>query len=751
MHNRVSTGTHDLDQLSVPGAPSAASDPLLNCAVCSSAGDCEAGCPRLSVEDVPAAPPADALAGGSRQRGWLAWVFALCCDACAKATRFRLAGRSDNSTPTMHMYAGAANDKVQAAEAPGMPQDKDTLQDDCTASLTCANDRAYKRIWLDVNVMMAFVCRHGVPVRGAVCYSNRPETFLPYRILLEYLLMQYIIMFIMFDNGCRLSVSFIAQFAEGMGANLPIMLVGWMHARGHIERCRLQFSGLYHRLLGRTVGETTETFWAKFLNWEITRKMSRARRHDFLECVIKRIADDIEARMPEMLFSSWTVVHKKLAVCKAKVATILGEAASLNVDQAELERCTLEYVAQHKKPGGGTAGLPWEAELVKQYELAKVGVAPETALSRALIHGTGSLYNSAAARKRAESLIVKIESGSGRSIDVFSRDSWMAEHGEPATAALTASLLEEAKENVCVHSHAVTIAQEVENDRDGYVTPAQRRRMRGKHNRQPTDDMAPRVLLLTLCYVRSAIRSARRLLSKALVRYDVCALAHDETKALVLSPTQRERIMTCGQLPWEVDGSVGSAARNSLYRRWHDATNDLERTVEEYEKLKPKEAVRALNCYRATLRVIRTECVRLENELTAPTADATAAWAAKQSMLSAKLYLLRRHEMRVTSLQQRAGRVWAHGRRAVGLHVAAVPGITGVAAFLATVAAADAADAAVVAAASGAEVGVGGPSADNDSDADEDADEDFEIEVCADAEGAGACEAGASAADFVTD
>jgi hypothetical protein len=422
----VSTGTHDLDQLDVPGAPSATTDPLIDCAACSCFGDCEPGCPRLSVKDELAAPPADAHADGSAPRRWLAWVLALCCDACAKATRYMLAGRSDNNEPVLKFYAGEANDAVQKAEAPGMPQDKDTLQDHCTALLSCANDRTCKQPWLDVHVMMAFVCRHGLAVRGAVCYSNRPETFLPYRILLNYILMHYIIQFILFDNGCRLSVSFLAEFSEGLGANLPLMLVGWMHARGHIERCRLKFSGLYHQLLGCTVGETTETLWSKFLNWEITRKMSRARRHDFLECVLKRIADDMSERMPEMLFSSWVVVHKKLAECKAKTAGILTEAASLNLSRAELTTSTQKYV-QERLDGNGTGGLIWEAELVKQYTLAKVGISPESPLSCALTHGTGSLYTTADARKRAEKLIMKIERP--RTIDVFSRDSWLATNG----------------------------------------------------------------------------------------------------------------------------------------------------------------------------------------------------------------------------------------------------------------------------------------------------------------------------------
>jgi hypothetical protein len=211
------------------------------------------------------------------------------------------------------------------------------------------------------------------------------------------------------------------------------------------------------------------------------------------------------------------------------------------------------------------------------------------------------------------------------------------------------------------------------------------------------------------------------------VRYDVCARAEDETGALVLTGQQREQIMADPPvLPWALDGDLCSAAWNSLYRRWHDATNDLERTVEEYEKLKPKEAVRALNCYRATLRVIRAECTRLEEVLAAPADDPTAAWAAEHSMLSAKLYLLRRHEKRVTSLLQRAGRLWARGRSAVSSHNSVVPGITGVAEFLAGVAVADAADAAVVAAAGDAAAGIAGLSVDNDSDADEDADVDDE-------------------------
>jgi hypothetical protein len=469
---RVSSATHDLDQLEVPGAPSATTDPLLNCAVCSSCGDCEPGCPRLSVKDEPAAPP-EVLAGGSAPSGWLARVLALCCDGCAKATRFRLAGRSDNSKPALNLYAGAANEEVQKAEAPGAPQDEETLQDHCTATLTCANDRASKRSWLDVVVMMAFVCRHGMPVRGAVCYSNRPETFLPYRILLKFLLAHYIIMFIMFDNGCRLGVSFMQQFADGLGGNVPLMLVGWMHARGHVERCRLRFSGLYHKLLGRTVGETTETLWSKFLNWEITRKMSRARRHDFLECVLKRIADGMEERMPEMLFSSWAGVHKKLAVCRKKVADIEAEAESLNMSVAELTAGTLEYV-QAQRDGGATSGLIWEAELVKQYTLAKVGVSPETPLSLALTHGTGTAYSTAAARKRAEKLIMKIERP--RTIDVFSRDTWLATEGARATAALTASLLQDAKDNVYVRLYALTIAKEIDNDRAGCVAPAECRR-----------------------------------------------------------------------------------------------------------------------------------------------------------------------------------------------------------------------------------------------------------------------------------
>lgn len=208
------------------------------------------------------------------------------------------------------------------------------------------------------------------------------------------------------------------------------------------------------------------------------------------------------------------------------------------------------------------------------------------------------------------------------------------------------------------------------------------------------------------------------------MRYNVCALAADEDGALVLTAAEQEQIMKHGKVPWEMDGSVRSAAWNSLYRRWHDATNDLDRTLEEYEKLKPKEAVRALCCYRATLRVIRAELARMETALAAPAENPTAAWAAEQSMLSSKLFILRRHETRVTSLQRRAGQLWARGRSAVGTNVAAVPGITGVAEFLATVALADAADAAVVGAAGGAAAGLVGPPVDNDSDADEDADVD---------------------------
>lgn len=206
----------------------------------------------------------------------------------------------------------------------------------------------------------------------------------------------------------------------------------------------------------------------------------------------------------------------------------------------------------------------------------------------------------------------------------------------------------------------------------------------------------------------------------------------DESGAGRLNADQRAQIVETGAVPWAVGhATCTSRARHSLYRRWHNVINDLHRTVEEHDYLKPQEAQRALHYYRAVLRVIRSACSTMQAELEADVTEPYHEWAAARSMLLAKLHVLREHERRCCDLQRRAGALWAYGRPARG-RSKAVPGIGGVAAFLHRLGETDAADAAAMAAAAAAtaDADADGGAADSsaaaaqqpaESDADEDA------------------------------
>jgi hypothetical protein len=196
-----------------------------------------------------------------------------------------------------------------------------------------------------------------------------------------------------------------------------------------------------------------------------------------------------------------------------------------------------------------------------------------------------------------------------------------------------------------------------------------------------------------------SIHNARAKVADALTRLEKCRKAVDSA---AVPYTAAEKALIMGsQLPWVQTATVSAAAQRSLFRRWHTASADLQRTGEEF-KIKPKEAVRALSNYAKETRVIGAACTALRAELVAPVADAekTPAWAAAQSMRAAKLYVLDLRVAHLASLQARAGQLWANGRSA-GARSKAVPGIPGVIPYLQQRAAASASDAAAAAAATG--------------------------------------------------
>ena len=150
---------------------------------------------------------------------------------------------------------------------------------------------------------------------------------------------------------------------------------------------------------------------------------------------------------------------------------------------------------------------------------------------------------------------------------------------------------------------------------------------------------------------------------------------------------------------------AGEATRRSLFRQYHYAKADVERSREEHSAIKPIEAVRALDYYRSCLKAVRLHCVTLAASRAAAEGVAaelrTPQWAAEQALAEAHLYILGVEQTRMIDLQTRAGRLWSQGRKTKGKEHAWPP-IPGVAAHLAALAARDATDAAAAAAAAAA-------------------------------------------------
>jgi hypothetical protein len=439
------------DALEVKDAPSHIECMAVKCAVCSSYSLGEEGCQQVAVEDAPA------------EEGGLPHLLAVAADGCAKAVRRKVAGTKDTSAPVISRFAAAAHKRLEEHEASGEPQDKDTLHEHCTSTLTCANASSYKHRLFATLTTMSLVCRHCVPLYNGMCHSSRHETFMPFRMLFSDLLKMYIISVLMYDNGCRLSKSFNETFGGLLGDNLPLLLIGWLHALGHTECCRLLFSGQFHGGIGRTVGESTETLWSKFLNWAITSKMSKSRRHDFLESVMERISNGMASRMPEMLFDSWALVCSKRATGETKVDALLAEASALGFSRERLDSETAAWVAVAKtKPDSADADRPWQATLAKCLILADYGISPETHLAVALNHGCGGARKTAAARALAKSAANKIEAKEG--IHAFNRAAWEPD-GEcfaAGAAQLAACLVNEAQEMVCVGIEILRLAKEAD-------------------------------------------------------------------------------------------------------------------------------------------------------------------------------------------------------------------------------------------------------------------------------------------------
>lgn len=452
--HRVATGAMEPAKLGVPGAPDPRKQPSAHCPVCAPNGE-----PDSPAPGGLAAPPGKAL------------VYGCCMDACAKCIHYTAAGRGDTTEPALHLFAGDANDKVVASEAPGapLPPRLEVEAECCDSVLRCANASAAKAKDLDVKNVFCACCRHGVVLCGSVAYSNRAETFYPYHLILAYILSLIFTPYILFDNNCRFSIGFRKAFSF-LGAHMPEMFVGWMHAMGHTESCRLKFSGLFQTGLGRTVGETMETVWSKFRNWGVTSKMTRADLHDFLETVLYNINMDIRSRFPEMLFKSWCVLLDKLEAGTTKLAAIVRSAAACGVTEAQLAAGAAQFAASTM---AGTTAVPEPNDvlLVRQLILARVGISPETALVLALIHGRGLAPKSEEARRKAataaESLMFACH------VDAYDMDGEWSPTGAKYLAAaetLAASLLRQAQDSVDDALLMLKSARTT-NGRDGCVPP----------------------------------------------------------------------------------------------------------------------------------------------------------------------------------------------------------------------------------------------------------------------------------------
>lgn len=238
------------------------------------------------------------------------------------------------------------NDSVAALHAAAQDDGFEVaVPGDCDTNITCARISAAKLGLFDVACIICAFCRHGSPVLGSLVHSSRPETFLPYRLIISWLLEGRVLGAFIFDNGavrtviglfgirvssflfrvlpsvsgfllfpdgsdtkfstpaCRLMPSALERF----GAACPAMAVPYFHAAGHNLPCQYTNGAVFTDGIARNGGgEGSEGAWAKAKTaLKPSATMGLSHRHDAHEFGFYRIATDIQGRTDAVLFSLW--------------------------------------------------------------------------------------------------------------------------------------------------------------------------------------------------------------------------------------------------------------------------------------------------------------------------------------------------------------------------------------------------------------------------------------------------------------
>jgi len=626
-----------------PGNGKAGTDGALYCPVCCGAPEVLGGCPKLG-------PTCPQVPGKTS-------MFSSSGNGCAKARRLKGAGRGDTSRPALAFFQGDAHDRLrQHEDNPNRENLADAAEtESCPNARKYAKTHAAKSALYDEQNLFGCVCGHGFPLLGCFASSRLPETFDPTIMLFQSLLGMHVVSVLAFDNMCRLKPSLSKCAAAELLAGRTRLIVGWMHANSHVERCRLQASGVFCKDIGRTVGEGTETLWSKFQNWLITETMSAPHRHDFLELVLLRISKDMHDRFPHILMESWRGLLARLERTSAERVELLAQAAALQppMSQDDLVTAGKAFKASITAP----RALQWspEAELARMLILARAGEERETALHKALFANSSSpVVRTDAGRKRAQEEAVKLQTHLGI-LDYELQAGQLWAPGGPkrvaAEAALGAKLLEIA-ENALLGRLQIIDAARVRAPvaHDGQF------RTELKHG-----------------------RAAITVLEKSRLAVD--------PSSVPFTAAEVQRILK-GESFWLLTGAGGGSelVRRRMGRKWHYLDADHQRSLEDKE-YKPVEAKRALLYYLHMASLFAAERVRRTEALEALAAalpvERNAAWAARQELEEGELHIVAGHEDRLKALYSEAAKLFCCGKPGrTGKGAPAIPAIPGVLTWL---------------------------------------------------------------------
>ena len=227
------------------------------------------------------------------------------------------------------------------------------------------------------------------------------EIYSPYRKFIKYLMTFFLLTFFMYDCACRLNFF----DAPPTGRLWPHLVLPWLHARSHREKCRRLFSAMYRPGSGRRHGEGTETLWSWCgAFWPVMKKITSGHAIDIFQIMLLRLCVMKLNSWPTILFTSWALAVRKLGsfvasnarqqqftrfcvadAIRERVEELKSLAELLGMDEAAVISAATAYTASVTGTGEAASQPPCMEDHVKFSILSEAGTSPLTPLLIALL------------------------------------------------------------------------------------------------------------------------------------------------------------------------------------------------------------------------------------------------------------------------------------------------------------------------------------------------------------------------------